>query len=114
MKWSLRQLYLYLVSLVSLIIMMVGLIQVIDLGIKAYVFSGADRVDYYYEPKPYTDGQDLTEQERKADEEKILKIREEETLRQRKRQLAFALAMVFVGGPVYLFHQKQISKERKV
>ena len=39
MKFSLRLLYLYLFSFVGLLITVIGSIQIIDLGLKTYVFK---------------------------------------------------------------------------
>lgn len=106
MKFSLRLLYLYLFSFVGLLITIIGSIQLIDLGLKTYVFKVSE---YSYYPEPYLveDGKekiDVAEQKRRS---------EEEQANQRKRQVSNSLAMILVGAPVYLYHWQTIKKENR-
>lgn len=113
MKFNIRLLYLYLFSFVGLLIFVIGAIRIIDLGIKVYIFKGADRFDSYMTApvKLNPDGQEiaLTEEE----ETKQKRANEAETNRQRQRELSGALSMLLVGFPLYKFHWKIISKENK-
>lgn len=109
MKLNIRQLYLYLVSIISLVIIMIGAIQMIDLGIKVYVLKDADRYDFY-EMKPALEGgEKLTDEELKQQEEQ----REKEMVRQRQRTVSNSVSMVVVGGVVFWTHQRMIKKDRK-
>jgi hypothetical protein len=112
MKLNIRQLYLYLVSIISLVIVMIGAIQLIDLGLKVYVLKGADKIDYYAPVAPEGTKQ-VSEEQRKVDEDRQRKIQEEETIRQRQREVSNSVSMVVVGGLVYFAHQKMIKKEKK-
>jgi hypothetical protein len=47
MKFSIRLLYLYLFSFVGLLIVVIGGIQMVDLGIKTFVFKDADKYENY-------------------------------------------------------------------
>jgi len=40
---NIRTLYLYLFSFVGLLILIIGSIQLIDLGLKVFIFTDADR-----------------------------------------------------------------------
>lgn len=91
-KWSVRLLYLYLFSFVGLLITIIGGIQLIDLGLKTYVFKVSD---YSY---PVS-----TEFE--------VKQQRDEQSNQRKRQMSNSLAMMIVGLPVYFYHWKTIKQE---
>lgn len=107
MKFSLRLLYLYLFSFVGLLITIIGGIQLIDLGLKTYVF----KVDEYgyYPMTPVLDEKGnvtMTVEEQQKQQEK-------EAANQRKRQISNSLAMILVGAPVYLYHWKTIKKESK-
>lgn len=107
MKFSLRLLYLYLFSFVGLLITIIGSIQLIDLGLKTYVF----KVDEYgyYPMSPIVDEKGkvtMTVEEQK-------KQQEIEASNQKKRQISNSLAMILVGAPVYLYHWKIIKKENK-
>jgi len=110
MKFSLRLLYLYLFSFVGLLIVVIGSIQLVNLGIKTYIFPEADNY-YYRETLP----QKLDEEGNpvEVDEEAVMMQQKEDTKRQRQRELANTLAMLVVGTPLYLYHWKTIQKEAK-
>ena len=107
MKFSLRLLYLYLFSFVGLLITIIGSIQIIDLGLKTYVFKVNETG--YYPMMPVTDEKGkvtVTVEEQKAQQEL-------DANNQKKRQMSNSLAMILVGAPVYLYHWKTIKKESK-
>lgn len=105
MKFNIRLLYLYLFSFVGLLITVIGSIQLIDLGLKTYVFNVSE---YTYYPETYkSDGTLVTSQE------ELIKRNEKEQQDQKKRQLSNSLAMIFVGIPLYLYHWSTIKKEAK-
>lgn len=112
MKFSIRILYLYLFSFIGLLIAAFGTIRLIELGLKVYVFKGADTFEYA-RPVIAPGEKELTEEEAKMDEETQKAIQERETVRQRQRETAGALAMIFVGTPIYLYHWNTIKKEKK-
>lgn len=111
MKFSLKLLYLYLFSFIGLLVSVIGAIQIVDLGIKVYVFKGADRYDSYpvlTRVDPFGKEVKLTEQE--IAEQK--RIQETETQRQRQRQASTALAMLVVGIPLYKYHWRMIQQNK--
>ena len=103
MKVNIRLIYLYLFSAVGLIVAIVGAVRMVDLGLKVFVFGGADRYEYV-SPKMLGEIVDEAEQKRIADRESV---------RQRQRELSGSLAMIVVGVPVYLYHWKTIQKENR-
>jgi len=105
MKFNLRLLYLYLFSFVGLIIVVIGSIQMVDLGLKTFVFKNAD--SYYYPITMVKDDPNYIS----AEEQK--KQQELQTQQQREQQLVNAIAMIAVGLPLYLYHWKTIGKESK-
>lgn len=108
MKFSLKLLYLYLFSFIGLLVSVIGAIQIVDLGIKVYVFKGADRYGSY----PALTKIDPLGKEVKLTDEEIAeqkRIQETETQKQRQRQASTALAMLLVGIPLYKYHWKLIS-----
>lgn len=111
MKFSIRLLYLYLFSFIGLLIAVIGTVQLVDLGIKVYVFNEADRYDIYPRTKLTPAGTDvpLTDEEIKAQQE----IQNNEVDRQRQRQASTALAMILVGAPLYKYHWSLLKKEDK-
>ncbi len=112
MKFSVRILYLYLFSFIGLIISVIGTIQLVDLGIKTYVFKGADKYEVYPQPKQLnSEGKEI-----KISEEDIKiqnEYQERENKRNRQRQVSTAIAMILVGVPLYFYHWNTIKKENK-
>lgn len=113
-SFSLRLLYLYLFSFVGLIITVIGIIRLVDLGMKVYVFQGADQY-YYMSPVPLKDPSmpEMTTEEQKQYQEQEQKRQEEENRRNRQREFSGAVSMIVVGIPLYLYHWKTIQKENK-
>lgn len=111
MKLNIRLLYLYLFSFVGLLVVVIGSVQLVDLGLKALVFKGADQYEYARPVMVKEEGLSSAEQA-KLDEENI-EIQKREGLRNRQRQLSSSLAMIAVGLPLYWYHWQTISREKK-
>lgn len=103
MKFNIRLLYLYLFSFVGLFTTILGSVQLVDLGLKTYVFKVDSRVYY---PEPRLEGQT------QLSIEELDERNEAEESNQRKRQMSNSLAMIAVGIPVYLYHWQTIKKEK--
>ena len=101
MKFSIRLLYLYLFSFIGLLICVIGIIRILDLGMKIIVFKDADKYEIY--PTKLRDGN----QELPVEEMQVRK--EKETTRNRQRELSSSLSMILVGIPLYLYHWKTIQ-----
>lgn len=104
MKFNIRLLYLYLFSFVGLLITIIGSIQLIDLGLKTYVFKVSEYT-YYSDP--------MVEEKTKISPEEMEKRNKQEQANQQKRQLSNSLSMILIGVPLYLYHWKTIKKENK-
>ncbi len=102
MKFNIRLLYLYLFSFVGLLFTIIGSVQLVDLGLKTYVFRVNEHLYY-----PYPE---MEEKNAIPPEERDRRNKEEQE-NQKKRQVSSALAMIFVGVPVYLYHWKTIKRE---
>ncbi len=110
MKFSIRLLYLYLFSFIGLLIAVIGSIRLVDLGLKVYIFGGADTYSYSV-PIVAPDGKIASSS---PEYERQMKIQQtDENVRQRKRTMAEALAMIVVGVPLYAYHWSLIKKESK-
>lgn len=107
MKFNIRLVYLYLFSLVGLIVVVIGSVRLVDLGLKVYVFGGADKYEFYSGP------QVATPEGEKFDFKEQQIIQDRETIRQRQRQLSEAIAMIAVGLPLYLYHWKTVQRENR-
>ena len=126
-----RTIYLYLFALVGLALLSIGVVRMVDLGLKALVFTGADESQRNYSrqlmpalvaPEKLDKAQasaDLTAEEKSllkqwlADykswqetQAKLDPVRE-----QRQRDASTSLALIIVGLPLYLFHWGIIRKE---
>ena len=120
MNVTIRKVYLYLTSLVGLVLMLIGAIQLVNLGLKTWVFTKAD-MEYYGEicdqPRAKVlSTPDKTELEGPTAEE-IAKCEQREKERRQARKQADAarsIAFILVGLPVYLYHWNKIKGERDV
>ena len=112
MKFSIRLLYLYLFSFIGLIIAVIGTIQLVDLGIKVFVFKDADRYDLVsYPAKVDPSGKEVKMTEQEISDQK--KQQDTEAKRNRQRQVSTAVSMLLVGIPLYKYHWRLIKKENK-
>lgn len=106
-----RTIYLYLFSLIGLVIVVIGLVGLLDLALKVYVFTQADQHRATIPQK--LEGEDLSG----ADRERIRieqEITEEANIQSRRQSTASSsLAMIIVGLPLFLYHWRIISKNKK-
>jgi glucan phosphoethanolaminetransferase (alkaline phosphatase superfamily) len=110
---SLKKAYLYLVSVISLIISVVGAIILLNMALKAWVFKKADQNYYSYPVCSQTKNPDgsvnqgcdpqLIAQQQKQDQEN--------RAAQRQRDASQALAMIIVATPVWYYHWRMARKE---
>jgi len=116
---SLKKAYLYLVSVISLVIAVVGAIMLLNMALKTWVFTKADK-DYYYNPcddrtipRPVMDEKTpsivpCTEEERvKYDQQEL-----DRRSAQKQRDAAQALAMLIVATPVWWGHWRLAKREQ--
>lgn len=111
MKFDIKKLYLYSATLIGLIIIVVGSVQLLDLGLKAYVFKDADRYRVaapYFEPMT---GAKYSEEELKRIQAEQQVAQDEEVIRMRKRQASTAISMLIAGIPLYLYHWRLVNKD---
>ncbi len=123
-----RYIYLYLVTAITIILLIVSTIGVINLGLKEYVFGikgWGEFEDIYYEcgeEYPHLSKPAIPEEEDFArvslsseeKEECIQKIKERRSLQHKndlKRDFVNYLAMLIVALPLYLYHWKLINKK---
>lgn len=108
MKLNIRLLYLYLFSFVGLLIIVIGSVNMVNLGFKTFIFKDADRYEIYpVSISPKVEGEpQISIEEQTARQDRDL-------ARQRQRDFSNAVAMIIVGTPLYLYHWKTIQKESK-
>ncbi len=109
---NIKKIYLFAVSLISLVIMVIAGIILINLVLKTWILTKADQT-YYSTPcvstKAPTDGTPAT---CTAEEEAAQKKQNEDNrTAQKQSDAAQALAMLIVASPVFYFHWRLARKE---
>ena len=127
-----RTIYLYLFSLLGLVLLIIAGVRFLDMGLKAFIFTEADEQQRLYMVQPpmpvaiekvqtAADGKELSEDERsqikqfladyerwKNESDKLDPVNS-----QRQRDASLNLAMIIIGLPLYLYHWKIIKKENE-
>ena len=111
---KLRNIYLYLVSFVSLMMILIGLIFTVQ-NITDVLFP----TNYYYETPPIQKTPSMTEEEfKKYEEEQKIneynqKMNYKNQLTNSKKNVAKSIAVVIVALPTFAYHWRKIEKEKK-
>ncbi len=101
-RWSLRNIYLYLVCLITLIMVIVAAVGLVRSTVElVYPDPG-----YYYSGPIEKEGA-RTEADIKAEQE----AQEEQSRRQAVLNLVGNGAMLLVAGPLYIYHWRKIEVE---
>ncbi len=119
-KEFMRTIYLYLFSLVGLVLVVIGLVNLADLGLKTYVFTNADQMAIYpqYPAKPAPSATSDQNQRPTAEELTRYETQQAEAQRtqqasQNARTASNAIAMILVGAPLFLYHWKTLEKDKQ-
>lgn len=109
---NIKKIYLYLVSVITLVITVWGGITLVNMALKTWVFTKADR-DYYSYPlcPPVVEGESRVPVERCNEEEQRQRA-ENARSAQRQRDAAQAIAMIIIAGPVWYLHWTIARKEK--
>ena len=105
MNINLRLLYLYLFSFVGLLIVVIGSIQMVNLGLKMTIFKDADKYMTYPQMDP--NGKAL------ETDAQLQERQDKDLSNQRQRDFANSISMIVVGAPLYLYHWRMIQREGK-
>ncbi|MEK7673705.1 MAG: hypothetical protein AAB371_00710 [Patescibacteria group bacterium] len=111
-----RKIYLYIFSAIGLVILIIGIVNLINLGLRMFIFKNADYIYSSYTPAPMPVEKIGTSTSDRILENSIevsKKNQQMEINRSRERDAANALAMIIVGLPVYLYHWRIINKDRE-
>ena len=136
-----RTIYLYLFTIIGLVLLTISSVRFVDMGLKTFVFKKADQEQRNFFKQPplpaidiskitqvdggkiqKKDGEIFLTQEEKTQidqwildynnwKEEIAKI--DPVTAQRQRDASINLAMILIGLPLYLFHWRIISRETK-
>ena len=135
-----RTVYLYLFSLLGLVLLIIGGVRFVDMGLRAFIFKQADEERRIFSLQPpfsplkiekLAEGEGeniapkaeviLTEKEKqifsnwlqdyKSWQERAAKI--DPITAQRQRDASTNLAFILVGAPLYIFHWRIIRRETR-
>lgn len=109
LSW-IKKVYLYLVSLISLVILVIAGIMLINMALKTWVFPKSDTNMYGYCPvatEKTPTGESIA-QPRECTDEQYAK---DQRTAQKQRDASQALAMIIVASPVFFYHWKLARKE---
>jgi len=106
-----KKIYIYLFSAIGLVVVIIGSVQLIDLGLKSWVFTKADNY-YNYPSSKITspEGQTVEEPNPKAVEE----YQKNDLASRRQRQASVAISMILVGLPLFIYHWRLARKEKEL
>lgn len=112
-----RIFYLYLLSAITIIMILVSCVQIVRIGLDAYVLK-VEQPAYWYneclDPKPSMNGTttvERTAEEQVECEERSIKKAKEQLAQERRRDISQALAMLIVAFPLFLYHWGIIQKD---
>jgi hypothetical protein len=115
---SLKKLYLYIVSIIALVITVIGAIMLLNMALKTWVFTKADDYGRYPVPcsQPATknpDGSVVYGSDCGPEYEKQQEQAEKDNrTAQKQSQAAQAIAMIVIAGPIWFFHWRMARKEQ--
>lgn len=127
---TIRTIYLYIVSLLSLLFLCIGIGNLINITLKSYFFPEAEKRDYYmcsqslYYPSTEIEKLKELEPENQEQKQKIDEIiseyenwKAENTgdncyASERQKRMVDSLTMILISLPLYLFHWNLIKKEK--
>jgi methionine salvage enolase-phosphatase E1 len=109
-----RKIYLYLFSLIGLVLVVVGSVQLVNLALRIFIFTSADKYYEYPMARPVMPEASGTKtvilQPNQAEVEAYQK---NQLTSQRQRDATNALAMIIVGLPLYIYHWGVIKKDKE-
>lgn len=128
-----RNIYLYLVTAISIVLLIISAVSLINLALKEYVFDvkgweelqdpqwqcGDDMLFYTYDAngKMVDKYADLTEKGKTQKKQECISNMEKQAelnhTNEIKDQLSWAISMFLVALPLYLYHWGVIKKENK-
>lgn len=124
-----RTLYLYVFALVGLVMLAIGGVRLLDLGLRALIFTEAEAQERVFaRPPPPTPARALDDTASvatlSAEERERLRLWLQEyeawqelnadvdpVLARRHRDASSGLALILIGFPIYFYHWRLIRKE---
>ena len=117
-----KNIYLYLVSFVALMMVVFSLADLINTALRTWVFTKADYYGNYYAMEPACDPlsvksspeiKSLSPEECDKRRVQQKQVDEDNRIAQRQRDMVRDISMIVVGVPVFIFHWLTIRKKEK-
>lgn len=103
-----KRIYIYIFSAVGLILVVIGAVQLVNLGLKTWVFTKADM--YYSYPMAKPISQTSQEKIQEPDQKDIEEYQKNDLASRRQREASHAFAMIVIGTPLFLYHWRLARK----
>ncbi len=107
MKISIKKIYFYLVSLITLLIIITSAASLIDIGLKATIFKDADK-SAFVEPRVPK----LEDEGTEIDQDQIVKDETQRLKSQRQRTAARSISFLIVAVPTFWYHWRRVRREK--
>lgn len=121
-----RNIYLYLVSLIALVMMVFAIASLINLALVTWIFPKADSSYIYVGPKPIATPEVKTPDDKRTPEQIVAdaasaqkqwedekKNAEEQRVAQKYRDLVQNISFLIVASPLFFYHWSVIRKDRQ-
>lgn len=108
----LKKVYLYVVSLISLGMVIVACVSLINLGLKAWIFTKADSTNYpiacpAVEMPAMPSGAQPVPCDQTAQNQQV----HDQLIASREQEASRDIALLIVGLPVFFYHWRLVRKE---
>ena len=116
MNLTLRKVFLYIFASLGLVLSIIGLVSMINLGLRTYVFTRSDYPCYenFSKVTPAEEQDGVTQEERDRQDALNKKNCEEQKVSEKQRTASNAIAMLIVGIPLYFYHWNTIRKDKEI
>jgi hypothetical protein len=110
---TLRKSFLYIFATIGLILTIISGVNLINLGLKTFIFTKADH--FCYETIPVSIDKvgkttELTAEQKIAQQNQC----NEQRISNQQNQISTSVAMIIVGLPLYFYHWIKINKENQI
>jgi len=106
-----RTIYLYIFALLGLVLIIIGSVNFLNMGLKAFVFTKADQ-EYEYDYRMMAPIKEGVDSEETVCPELI--SQSDYVTSQRHRDASMNLALIVIGLPLYLYHWTIIKREKQI
>jgi hypothetical protein len=105
-----KLIYLYLFSLIGLVLIVTASVKLVNLALKTFIFTKVDQYYTYPAAKPTSSikNGDYIE----PDPEEVAVFNRRQLTQQREREASSALAMLIVGVPLYVYHWRLVTNKK--